>query len=84
MNKQILDEAVAFVSGYAGHITDWITIKKELLKVMSPADRRHFSTRDPLTKRQSINDFEKIVMEKWYQTTGNRLILMDCNEQKRR
>lgn len=80
MNRQILEEAITFVAGYAGNITDWITIKKELLKTLSPADRRYFSTRDPLSKRHSINEFEKIVMEKWQQITGNKLIFMDCNE----
>lgn len=83
MDKQVLEEAVAFVAGYAVGVTDWVTIKKELLKTLSPTDRRYFTTRDPVTKRHSINEFEKIVMEKWYQTTGVRPIFMDHNETSR-
>jgi hypothetical protein len=80
VNKETLDEAISFVAGYVGGTTDWIVIKKELLKTLSPEDRRYFSTRDPVTKKQGLNNFEKIVMEKWYQTTGNRPIFMGRNE----
>jgi len=80
VDKRVLEEAIDQVAQYAGNVTDWITIKKELLKTLSPADRRYFSTRDPLTKRHSINEFEKVVMQKWHQTTGNRLIFMGHDE----
>lgn len=83
MDRQVLEEAVTFVAGYAGSVTDWVTIKKELLKTLSPTDRRYFTTRDPVTKRHSINEFEKVVMEKWYQITGVRPIFMDRNETAR-
>lgn len=70
MNKEILDQAINVVSSYVGKTNDWMIIKKELLKVLSSQDRMYFSTRDPVTKKQSMNEFEKIVIEKWYKKTG--------------
>ena len=82
MNKRIMDDAINFVHSYVGDTTDWIVIKKELLKVLTAHDRMYFSTRDPITKEQSMNTFEKIVADKWYEMTGNRPILIGRNEKK--
>jgi 8-oxo-dGTP pyrophosphatase MutT (NUDIX family) len=68
LNSNVL-AALAFVYSYAGHVDYWITIKKELLKALPPDDRRLFSTRDPVTKRQLINDFERCVAEHWSKMT---------------
>jgi len=40
----------------------------------------YFSTRDPVTKAQQMNTFEKIVAEKWHQKTGIYPILIGRNE----
>jgi len=80
MNREILNEAIDVVSSYAGGITDWVVIKKELLKTLTPADRMYFSTRDPVTKIQRLNDFERIVIDLWQQKTGIRLILKNHEE----
>lgn len=82
MNIEALQEAIRFVAGYAGDVTDWMIIKKELLKTLSPADRIFFSTRDPVTKKQQMNAFEEVIAEKWYQITGNRLILINRHDSK--
>jgi len=52
------------------------------LKTLTPADRMYFSTRDPVTKEQRMNTFEKIIAEKWHQKTGNFPILIGRNEKK--
>lgn len=83
MNKQILENVINDVFSYVGNTNDWMIIKKELLKSLPPADRIYFSTRDPITKKQTINKFEEIVIEKWYIMTGNRPILIDHNEKRR-
>lgn len=80
MNKKIIDEAIEMVSSYVGQTTDWMVIKKELLKTLTPADRMYFSTRDPVTKAQQMNTFEKIIAEKWHQKTGIYPILIGRNE----
>lgn len=80
MDKKTLDEVIDSVSSYVGETNNWMIIKKELLKSLSSQDRMYFSTRDPLTKKQSMNNFEKIVAEKWYKKTGIYPILIERNE----
>lgn len=84
MLEKRIHEALNFVAGYAGDISDWTIIKKELLKILPVNDRTLFSTRDPLTKSQSMNEFEIIIAEAWRRITGNQLILITRNEKKRR
>ena len=74
MNSRVV-EAIEFVHGYASHVDDWIVIKKELLKALSSNDRTLFSTRDPITKKQVTNDFERAVMERWSEMTGRSVVL---------
>lgn len=75
-----IDAALAFVHGYASHVDDWIVIKKELLKSLPPALRTLFSTRDPITKRQRTNDFEREVARHWSEISG-RPVLFKQDEQ---
>jgi hypothetical protein len=73
MNPRIA-EALAFVHSYAGHVDDWLVIKKELLKALHPDDRALFSTRDPVTKRQRTNDFERLVAARWSEMSGRPVL----------
>ena len=73
LNPNVLG-ALAFVHSYAGHIDDWLTIKKELLRALPPGDRRLFSTRDPVTKKQRTNDFERGVAVRWSEMTGRPVV----------
>ena len=68
-------EALERVSSYFVDETDWMTFKKEVLKNLRPETRRLFSTRDPKTKGQSLNDFELKLIEHWFQRTGVTLVL---------
>jgi len=54
---------------------DWMTVKKYLLKSLSPRLRTLFSTRDPWTKKQTLNGFEKNVVEYYEYQTGKKLRL---------
>jgi len=67
-------EALIFVYNYAANIDDWLVIKKELLKALPSDVRTQFSTRDPVTKKQRTNDFERMVAERWSETTGRPVI----------
>lgn len=67
--------ALAFVHSYAGHVDDWLVIKKELLKALHPDDRTAFSTRDPVTKKQRTNDFERQVAARWSEMTGRSVVM---------
>ena len=67
--------ALTFVHSYAGHVDDWLTVKKELLRALPPDLRALFSTRDPVTKRQRTNDFERQLVERWSEMTGRPVVL---------
>ena len=73
LNENVVG-ALAFVHSYAGHVDDWLVIKKELLKSLHPDDRTMFSTRDPVTKKQRTNDFERHVAERWSEMTGRPVV----------
>lgn len=69
-----IQEALTFVHGYAPMLDDWITIKKELLRSMHSEDRKFFSTRDPITKEQRTNAFERFIAERWSAMTGRAVV----------
>lgn len=81
MNENI-KKALDYIFSYASDVDDWMTIKKEFLKVLPPRDRIVFSTRDPKTKKQRTNDFERELAAIWSQMTGRRVVFRD-DETKR-
>jgi len=68
-------EALNFVFSYAGHVDEWLTIKKELLKALPSKERMAFSTRDPITKKQRTNDFELKLAKCWFDLSGREVIM---------
>ena len=54
---------------------EWIVMKKYLLRVLPSNMRTHFSTRDPCTKRQHLNEFENRLIEHYQTQTGTILRL---------
>jgi hypothetical protein len=73
LNRKI-EEAIKFVFGYAGDVDEWIIIKKELLKALPSEERTSFSTRDPVTKKQVTNDFERCVAARWSELSGRAVL----------
>ena len=62
MNLKI-EEMILFVHTYAPNITEWKVLRKELLKNLPPVQRKLFSTRDSITKKQNFNNFENNVVK---------------------
>jgi hypothetical protein len=52
---------------------DWITFKVMLMRSLPWQLRLDFSTRDSKTKKQSLNEFEHKVINKYYKLTGIKL-----------
>jgi bis(5'-nucleosidyl)-tetraphosphatase len=75
-----IEQAMNFVLSYAPHVDDWIVIKKELLKSLRPETRTKFSTRDPVTKKQVMNDFERSLAERWFNMTGRLVVFIGKHE----
>ena len=70
------------VSSYVGNCDDWVTIKKEALLSLPPRLRKMFSTRDPKTKEQWLNNFEKELVIYYKELTGIDLILRSLEERR--
>lgn len=62
---------------YAHSIKDWVSLKKELMLMLKSADRRVFTTRDPVTKKQHMNEYERHLAALWTEITGKKLILSE-------
>ena len=75
-------EQVNFVASYVGDCDDWVTVKKEILKGIPSELRKNFSTRDAKTKEQSLNNFEKFVINYYYDLTRVRLVLRTLDERR--
>ena len=58
-----------------GSQDSWMDFKKIMLRTLPPKMRKKFSTRDPLTKEQSLNQFEENMIESYYLKTGIKLVL---------
>jgi len=71
---RIKDE-LALAESYGLEFTQWMVMKKYLLRVLPSNMRTHFSTRDLYTKRQSLNEFENQLIEYYQAQTGNTLRL---------
>ena len=75
-------EQVRFVSSYVGDCDDWVTVKKQVMLNLPPALRKNFSTRDPKTKEQWLNDFEKELINYYRDLTGIELVLRTLEERR--
>tara|TARA_A100001515_G_C4534696_1_gene198105 strand:- start:83 stop:355 length:273 start_codon:yes stop_codon:yes gene_type:complete len=80
--KDLIFEEIKFVSTFAKDCDDWVTIKKEVMKNISPRLRKNFSTRDPITKNQHLNEFEKQLINYYRDITGITLVLRTLSERK--
>lgn len=72
--KRVAEE-LTLIAGLAGQEEDWMVVKRLLLLSLPSRLRTLFSTRDPKTKRQSLNSFEKQLIEMYNDMTGIRLRL---------
>jgi hypothetical protein len=70
-------EAINYVMQYANKSEDWLAVKKEIIWLLINEHRQYFSRRHYVTKKHSLNDFEKLVIEYWHSETGKRLVISD-------
>lgn len=73
---EIVKERIEFVSKYIGTDTsDWLVVKHHISLSLPKTHRGLFSRRHKTTKKQIVNEFDKLVMNYWKQLTGIDLIL---------
>jgi hypothetical protein len=83
MIPQRIKDQIQEVVMYVGDCDDWVTIKKEIMKGIPAALRKNFSTRDPKTKEQWLNDFDKMVINYYKEMTGVDLVLRTIEERRK-
>lgn len=66
--NELIDLAVDL--GTRCDIDSWIDLKKIVLVSIPAQDRAKFSTRDPSTKRQSLNSLEIQIIDNYEKKTG--------------
>ena len=81
-NLDTIKESFEFVSSYVGDCDDWVTVKKQVLLNIPSNLRKNFSTRDPKTKEQWLNEFEKEMIIYYKQLTGIQLVLRSLKERR--
>lgn len=81
-DRNMIFDKIKFVSSYTGDCDDWVTIKKQLLLNLPPRLRTNFSTRNPKTKEQWLNEFEKYLINYYKEETGVSLILRSLDERR--
>ena len=73
-------EYIDFASRVLRDSNDWMNFKKVMLRTIPPKMRKKFSTRHPITKKQTLNEFEKKIIDAYYRKTGIMLELGEKNE----
>ena len=59
---------------------DWMDFKKIMLRTLPSSMRKKFSTRDPKTKKQSLNEFEVRMIDTYFKKTGVLLKLEENDD----
>ena len=83
MNKEtegankILMDAIEHVFQYASCSNNWLVVKKEILKALPIEKRELFSTRDPITKKQRVNELERLLAKLWSSKTKKPVEMPD-------
>ena len=70
------------VAAYAFECDDWVTVKKEIMKGCPSSLRSLFSRRDPITKEQIPNDFDRSVISRFEEITGQSLKIRTLDERR--
>ena len=74
--KENINELIEEISSvYDGD--DWLIVKKYLLKYLHPQARKLFSTRNNKTKKHTITDFDKKIINIYEDKTGIKLKLYE-------
>ena len=83
IDRKKLLTALKDVSLFAGDCDDWVTIKKEVMKLLPSRIRSSFSRRHPITKEQQTNNFELELINYYKEITGIELVIRSLEERRK-
>lgn len=70
-------DAINYVMQYASTSEDWLVVKKEILWLLPNNYRKYFGRRHQITRKNTLNDFDKLVIDYWHSETGKTLRITD-------
>lgn len=70
--EELIDEISSVYDG-----DDWLVVKKYILKYLNPKARKLFSTRNNKTKKHTVTDFDKKIINIYESKTGIELKLYE-------
>lgn len=79
--QECVISALSQVHAYASDVDDWVVVKRELMKHLGIDEQALLSTRDPITKKQNFNEFERVLTNCWEKMTGRQIDLSRVNVQ---
>ena len=83
IDSDIVYSKLKEVSLFAGDCDDWVTIKKEVIKLLPSCERSRFSRRHPITKEQQTNKFELGLISYYKEITGVDLVIRTLEERRK-
>lgn len=81
MNKNVIELLEDLNEYYSDN--NWLIVKKFLLKFLHPDIRKNFTTRNQKTKKHTLNNFEKEIIEYYYDRFDIRLELYEKDTHKK-
>lgn len=70
-------DAINYVMQYASKSEDWLAVKKEILWMLPNKYRKYFGRRHQITRKNTLNDFDQLVIDYWHSETGKTLRIAD-------
>ena len=74
LEKEKITELIEEIGPYYKG-SDWLVIKKYLLRYLNPEIRKSFSTRNAKSKKHSLNDFEMEIIKLYFKKFNTKLVL---------
>ena len=68
--EKVVDELRIAATLLSEHTDDWMEVKILLIRYLPPALRGHLSTKNPISKKAYLNQFERDIIEEYHNITG--------------
>ena len=71
--EKVTDELRVAATLLSDHTDDWMEVKILLIRYLPPCLRSRLSTKEPVSKKAYLNQFERDIIEEYHKMTGVRL-----------
>ncbi len=71
--EKVINELQIAATLLSDHNDDWMEVKILLIRYLPPSLRSRLSTKNPISKKAYLNQFEKDCIDEYHKITGVRL-----------